>query len=163
MAIVWTRIDDRLIHGQVATYWLRHINADQVICVNDDAAANPVQAQVLKMAAPDLSVHLFPVQKFIHIYQNQPIRKSTFLILGSTSDALALKKGGVPMDYINFGGMRAKEGRVMYHHDLCFTPQEEQDLYELINSGTKIDYQIDAHGEAEDILKVLEKAKAEKS
>lgn len=47
MAIKWIRIDDRLIHGQVATSWLRHVNAEQIICISDAAAKNPVQAQVL--------------------------------------------------------------------------------------------------------------------
>ncbi|QNN59869.1 PTS sugar transporter subunit IIB [Erysipelothrix inopinata] len=93
MAIKWIRIDDRLIHGQVATSWLRHINAEQVICISDKAAANPVQVKVLQMAAPDLKVHVFGVDKFISIFNAQPIKRSTFVIVESTLDVLRLLEG----------------------------------------------------------------------
>ena len=77
MAIKWIRIDDRLIHGQVATSWLRHVNAEQIICISDKAASNPVQIQVLKMAVPDVVLHVFSVDQFIKIYRENPIdRKS---------------------------------------------------------------------------------------
>lgn len=162
MAIKWIRIDDRLIHGQVATSWLRHVNAEQVICVNDAAAKNPVQAQVLKMAAPDLIVHVFGVEQFVNICKKTPIKKSTFLILGSTSDALALVKGGIPMEYINYGGMRSKAGRISYEHDLSFSPEEEAALEELIQLGIKVEYQIAAFDEPTPLQDVLAKAKEKK-
>lgn len=162
MAIKWIRIDDRLIHGQVATSWLRHVNAEQVICVNDAAAQNPVQAQVLKMAAPDLLVHVFGVQQFVNIYKKNPIKRSTFLILGSTSDALALKQGGVRIDYINYGGMRSRQDRHSYAHDLSFSPEEEQALEELIKMGVQVEYQIAAFDEPVSLESVLKKAKEQK-
>lgn len=159
MAIKWIRIDDRLIHGQVATSWLRHVNAEQIICISDAAAKNPVQAQVLKMAAPDLIVHVFGVQQFVNIYKKNPIKKSTFMILGSTADALALKKGGIPIDYINYGGMRKRVNRHSYAHDLSFTEEEETALYELLAMGVDVEYQIAAFDEPVSLKSVLDKAK----
>ena len=146
MAIQWTRIDDRLIHGQVASSWLRHVGAEQIICVSDSAASNPVQAQVLKMAAPGYIVHVFGVDKFVRVYQKNPIKKSTFLILGSTADLLKLIEGGVAIDSVNYGGMRARDDRtIRYDHDLCFTPEEETALNTLLEQGIKIDYQMAAY------------------
>ena len=95
MAIKSIRIDDRLIHGQVASSWLRYVGAEQILCISDRAAKNPVQEQVLKMAAPGYIVHVFGVDKFIRIYQKNPIKKSTFLITDSTSSLLKMKEGGV--------------------------------------------------------------------
>lgn len=161
MSIKWIRIDDRLIHGQVATSWLRHVNAQQVICISDAAANNPVQATVMKMAAPDLSVHVFGVQQFVDIYKKTPIKKSTFMILGSTADALALKQGGVPIEYINYGGMRKRADRTSYAHDLSFSKEEEDALNELIKEGVQIEYQIAAFDEPVSLISVLEKAKAQ--
>lgn len=159
MAIKWVRIDDRLIHGQVATSWLRHVNAEQIICISDAAAKNPVQAQVLKMAAPDLIVHVFGTQQFVDIYKTTPIKKSTFMILGSTSDVLALKKGGVPIDYVNFGGMRKRADRHSYAHDLSFSKEEEEALAELVQLGVQLDYQMAAFDEPVSLKSVLDKAK----
>lgn len=146
MAIKWTRIDDRLIHGQVASSWLKYIAAEQIIVVSDKTVANPVQAQVLKMAAPGYIVHIFGVDKFIRVYQKNPIKKSTFILLDSTLDLLRLKEGGVDISEANYGGMRAREDRtISYAFDLCFSPQEEEALDKLLDMGLKIDYQMAAY------------------
>lgn len=160
MAIQWIRIDDRLIHGQVASSWLRHIGAEQIICVSDAAASNPVQAQVLKMAAPGYIVHLFGVDKFIRVYQKNPIKKSTFVILGSTADLLKLKEGGVDVQNVNYGGMRERSDRtIRYDHDLCFTPEEDEALKILIEQGVKIDYQMAAYDAPTPLMDYIKQVK----
>lgn len=159
MAIKWIRIDDRLIHGQVATSWLRHVNADQIICISDKAANNPVQVQVLKMAAPDLKVHVFGVDQFIDIFNKNPIKRSTFMIAESLYDIKRLKDGGVVVDYINYGGQRKRDDRTTYEHDLCFSIDEENALHDLLNEGVKIEYQIAAFDAPVSLKSVLEKAK----
>lgn len=161
MPIKCVRIDDRFVHGQVATYWLRHVNADQIICISDAAAANPIQGQVMKMAAPDLAVHVFGVEKFIKIYNSQPIRKSTFLILGSLADLLALVKGGVnEIKEVNFGGMRPNDSRNHEYTPLiCFSDEDEKALQELLDLGIKIDYKVAAFDEPVPLVDVLKSAK----
>lgn len=146
MAIKWTRIDDRLIHGQVASSWLRHVGAEQIICISDRAANNPVQEQVLKMAAPGYIVHVFGVDKFVRVYQKNPIKKTTFLLVTSTLDLLYLIEGGVDIKSVNFGGMRErKERTIRYNNDLCFTPEEKDALDKLLASGLEINFQMAAY------------------
>lgn len=159
MSIKWFRIDDRLIHGQVATSWLRHVNADQIICISDKAVGNPVQVQVLQMAAPDLKVHVFGVDQFIEIYKKNPIKRSTFLISESLSDLLRLKQGGVEVDYVNYGGQRSREDRTAYAHDLCFSLDEEAALDTLVADGVKVEYQIAAFDTPVSLVSVLKNAK----
>ena len=156
MSIKLLRIDDRLIHGQVASSWLRHVGADQVICVDDVAASNPVQQQVLKMAAPDLKVHIFSVDEFIHIMKNHPIKRTTFLLATNTVDVLKLLQNGLDLDYINFGGMRSAEDRKSYDHDLSFSPAEMEALVEIIDSGVEVEYKIAAYDQGVPINKKLE-------
>ena len=52
MAIEFVRIDDRLIHGQVATTWVKKYDIEQIIIVNDKVAGDKIQQSVLKMSAP---------------------------------------------------------------------------------------------------------------
>ena len=159
MAIKTIRIDDRLIHGQVATSWLRHVNAQQVICVSDKAVNNPVQVQVLKMAAPDLIVHVFGVEQFGKIISNKPIKKSTFLLCESLADLDKMRELGLEFDYVNYGGQRKREDRTTYDHDLCFTLEEEAALKRMLEAGIGIEYQIAAFDTPIPLAVVLEKAK----
>lgn len=50
--IVQLRIDDRLIHGQVAMVWSKELNTPRIIVANNDAAANETVQMTLKMATP---------------------------------------------------------------------------------------------------------------
>ena len=46
------RIDERLIHGQIAIKWSRHTGVDHIVVGNDAAANSPIIQKSLKMAAP---------------------------------------------------------------------------------------------------------------
>lgn len=50
--ITLLRIDNRLIHGQVAMVWTRHLQANRIIVANDEVVKNEVQKAALKMACP---------------------------------------------------------------------------------------------------------------
>ena len=53
--LVLTRIDDRLIHGQVMTAWIKNKKATQVVIVDDLVAEDDYMIEVLEMAIPDTS------------------------------------------------------------------------------------------------------------
>lgn len=50
--LVLTRIDDRLIHGQVMTAWIKQKNAVQVVVADDEVAEDEFMINVLEMAVP---------------------------------------------------------------------------------------------------------------
>ena len=52
MEIANIRIDERLIHGQVAAVWSKALNVNRIMVVDEDAVKNPTQKSVLKMACP---------------------------------------------------------------------------------------------------------------
>lgn len=67
--IVFCRIDDRLIHGQVVTTWVNVKNIESIIVVNDKVAGDKIQKNILAMAAPaGIKVHAFGVKQFYWYY-----------------------------------------------------------------------------------------------
>ena len=52
MKIVLARIDDRLIHGQVATVWSKATNCQRIIVCDDEVAKDKIRATLLKQVAP---------------------------------------------------------------------------------------------------------------
>ena len=52
MTIIHARVDERLIHGQVATIWTRLVRADRIFVVNDKAIKSEMQIGALKLARP---------------------------------------------------------------------------------------------------------------
>ena len=51
--IIQIRVDDRLIHGQIAVVWSKHFATKHLVVANDQAAKNEVQQMTLKMATPN--------------------------------------------------------------------------------------------------------------
>ena len=51
--ITQIRVDDRLIHGQVAVVWTKELNAPLLVVANDSAAQNEVTQMTLKIAVPN--------------------------------------------------------------------------------------------------------------
>ena len=50
--ILLTRVDHRLLHGQVATSWVNGLGSDCIFCVGDKVANDPVWKTTLKMGKP---------------------------------------------------------------------------------------------------------------
>ena len=52
MSIVLSRIDDRLIHGQVMTAWVSYVGGKEILIVDDKVAKDPFLSAVITGAAP---------------------------------------------------------------------------------------------------------------
>ena len=62
--LVHVRIDDRLIHGQVAVYWCNAVNATRIMVANDEMYQNEVQKAALRLVVPaGLKSSLLDVEK----------------------------------------------------------------------------------------------------
>lgn len=79
------RIDDRLVHGQVAVKWTKELGINRIIVVSDKIAKNEIQVSALKMAAPaGVKVAVLDVEKAAKII-NDP-RSDDMKILIVTND-----------------------------------------------------------------------------
>ncbi|MCI6843373.1 MAG: PTS sugar transporter subunit IIB, partial [Coriobacteriaceae bacterium] len=67
MALKLVDIDDRLIHGQLASTWIPDFGIESVIIVDDKVASDPVQKSVAGLAVPKVKVSVFSVEKFIQV------------------------------------------------------------------------------------------------
>ncbi len=64
--IVLTRIDNRLVHGQVATQWCGAIGANLILVANDEVAGNSLRQGLMNMAAPSYAaMRYWTIQKTI--------------------------------------------------------------------------------------------------
>lgn len=56
------RVDNRLLHGQILETWLPRLKIEEIVVVDDDAAANPLAKAAMAMCLPpDLPVRIVSV------------------------------------------------------------------------------------------------------
>ncbi|HEH9877754.1 TPA: PTS mannose transporter subunit IIAB [Pasteurella multocida] len=109
------RIDDRLIHGQVATRWTKESKVSRIVVVNDDVAKDSVRSTMLKSVAPSgVTAHVVDVEKMIRVYNNPEYAGERMMLLFTNpTDVVRLMEAGVAFKSINVGGMAYKDGKKM--------------------------------------------------
>ncbi|UUI02370.1 PTS sugar transporter subunit IIB [Oceanobacillus jeddahense] len=154
--ICFSRIDDRLIHGQVVTTWVNMHNIEQIVVLNDKIGNDETQKNILTMAAPSgIKVRAFPVKKFAEIIKKQKITRRTMLLFTTSEDVLEAVENGVLIDALNIGGMRYREGREKVSKALSVTPEERDAFKKLLEKDLDITIQMVPHDEKVDLREVI--------
>lgn len=110
--IVNVRIDERLIHGQVAGIWAPSLHIQRIIVINDEAAADSLQKSSLRMAAPtSMRLSVLPVESAAkNIRSGKYGKQRLFLVFKNPTDVLRYLKAGGKLTHVNVGNMSYKEG-----------------------------------------------------
>lgn len=83
------RVDDRLIHGQVAVMWSRELGIQRIIVASDTIAANTIQVNALKMAAPaGVKAAVLPIQKAVEILRDPRAAQMKILVISNQPEDL---------------------------------------------------------------------------
>lgn len=110
--ILLTRIDNRLIHGQVGMTWTNWLGANLVLVADDELANDETQQALMEMAiAGGAESRFFSLQKTIDVIHKAADRQKIFLVVRDPQAALKLVEGGVPIDKINVGNLHFAEGK----------------------------------------------------
>ncbi len=155
--ITHLRIDNRLIHGQVAVTWKNHIGADKIIVTNDKVAADPIQQMALPLAARESTVLVVSVADCIQYAKDHP-EETMFVIAKFPADALEILKSGVEVKDVNVGNAAPIAGTdyVMVDKSIAVT-KEDAAIYRQIAEmrGGKLISHLTPANEPNDFLKML--------
>ena len=136
-----TRIDDRLVHGQVAFTWTPALGADNLLVANDRTAKDEFLKMTMGLAKPaGVKLHILTVEAAI-TYINDPRNKgqSLLVLVDSVKDAHALATGIPEIRSINFGGIRAKAGTKQISKAIALTEDDILLIRELLQKGIELE------------------------
>jgi mannose PTS system EIIAB component len=113
MKIALARIDDRLIHGQVATIWSKETKCTKIIVCNDEVAKDEIRKTLLtQVAPPGVTSHVVAIDKAVRVINNAKYEKDIVMLLFTNpTDVLRLVEAGVNITTVNIGGMSFKDGK----------------------------------------------------
>lgn len=143
MSILFYRIDDRLIHGQVMTGWVRDLKANHIYIIDDKVAKDPFLTQVMMMSSPqDVSVHVLGLINGIEALKKDLPENRTIVLAKTPEIMLSLLNAGLPMTELNVGGMGTSVGRKNVLRNIQISPEEIETLKEMNAKGVRIYFQI---------------------
>ncbi|MGF2197611.1 PTS mannose/fructose/sorbose transporter subunit IIAB [Enterococcus casseliflavus] len=155
--IVNSRIDERLIHGQVAGIWSTSLNTQRIIVANDEAAADPLQKSSLRMAAPtSMRLSVLPVATAAkNIRAGRYGKQRLFLLFKNPQDVLRYIEADGPIKAINVGNMSYKEGAREVTKSIQVLPEEEPIFEAIAAKGITVTAQLVPNEPSIDFMKKL--------
>ncbi|MBS1660383.1 MAG: PTS sugar transporter subunit IIB [Bacteroidetes bacterium] len=135
------RIDDRLVHGQVALTWTPALNINCMVVANDRAATDEFLRMTLGLAKPaGVRLHILTLKDavdFLHDEKNGGL--SILVLVNSVKDVCMLAEGVAAVQSINFGGIRARPGASAVSKAVALTPDDIVLVRELLGRGIELE------------------------
>ena len=134
--IVLSRIDERLIHGQVGVQWVGFAGANLVLVANDEVATDSVQQNLMEMVlAEGIAVRFWSLQKVIDNIHRAAERQKILLVCKTPRDFLTLVQGNVPVKRINVGNMHYSIGKNQIAQPVSVDAQDIAAFHALEQQG----------------------------
>lgn len=138
------RVDERLIHGQVASIWTNFLGCDRIIVANDAAPKSEMQIAALKLACPTgVKLSILSVDKAAtNILAGKYDADKVFLITRNVPDSKRLLDAGVKLPGVNVGNLAHQEGLRKIKKSVSLSESDIEIIRAIIASGVKVTAQM---------------------
>ena len=156
--IVLTRIDSRLIHGQVMTKWVNQSQANRIIIVSDELANDEFMKAVYLMSAPEgIQIDCFTEKETVEKFkENEFGDGKILLLLPGLTPLKNIVDEGVQLQEVQIGGLGGAPNRKTVYQNITLDDIDAQTIRYLLDHSVNVYFQIipeDAPQKGEDILK----------
>ncbi|WP_367377782.1 PTS sugar transporter subunit IIB [Enterococcus gilvus] len=142
--IVFARVDDRLIHGEVVTAWTPTYSINHIVIIDDIVASDPFQKRVLKALAPTkVRVDAFTTEEGVAELNKPFNEKERILLLTKTPITYAkLVEAGIELPQVNLGGMGIRDEREPFIKNVACDKAEVEAIRQMVDKGVHVFYQL---------------------
>lgn len=159
MSIELTRVDFRLIHGQVITRWLTQCQINEIVTIDTALSQDMFMQEVFKMAAPKgVKITIIDIEKAIKLQQEGAFEKNRVMILfKGVSELSKAIKAGLKLEKVQIGGLGGGPGRKAVNNAITLDRADADALLELEKMGTEIYFQTTPDYLSESLQKAVAK------
>lgn len=159
--VVLSRVDDRLIHGEVVTAWTPNSKANRIMIIDDEVAQDKFNIRVVKALAPvGTKVIVYDVDKAAEKLMVQGVEGERIMLLAKTPTTFArLIRAGVPLKEVNLGGAGIRGERQPFINNVALNPEEVLCCEEMKKAGVHVYYQLVPEQSVIEIDSAITKAK----
>ena len=138
--ILLTRIDNRLVHGQVGVTWTSSLGANLLVVVDDAAANDKLQQQLMTMTAENagVGIRFFTVDHTIDIIHKASPNQKIFIVCKTPEVVKKLVDGDVPIKEVNIGNMHFSEGKEQLSKKVYVDQKDRDDIKYLESKGIDV-------------------------
>jgi PTS system N-acetylgalactosamine-specific IIB component len=157
--ILLTRVDNRLVHGQVGMTWVNTLGANLIIVADDAVAADPVQQNLMDMVVPEtVQNRYFTLEKTARIIDKAAPHQKIIIIIKTPQDALFLVEHGVPIKELNIGNMHFSEGKKQISSTVSVDNNDIETFKKLNDLGVRLEIKGVPSEHGTDLMKLLKES-----
>ena len=138
--VVLVRIDDRLLHGQIALSWKSELSYEAIVIADDAAAKDEFRKNALKIGVPDgVRLAVRSVEEAAKLLKHEKLEKMRVLVVvGSTASAVRLYELMEEKPSLNIGCIQSQAGKKMFSKAVYFEEKDILNLNAIENRGIEI-------------------------
>ncbi|NOW05036.1 PTS sugar transporter subunit IIB [Clostridium beijerinckii] len=139
--ILLTRVDHRLLHGQVAVSWTSTLGADCILIANDELMINELKKTTIKLAKPSgVKLVIKSIEDSIVALRSGVTDKyKLFIVVESIADAARIAENVPGIKQINLGGIKASEGTKNISKAINISEEEEELIRKMVSDGVEVE------------------------
>ena len=138
--ILLTRIDNRLLHGQVGVTWTKTIGANLLVVADDETAQDELTQRLMTVTAKSsgVGIRFFSIEKTAAIIDKAAPSQKIFIICKTPKDVRRLVDAGVEIKEVNVGNMHYADGKHQLTAKVYVDDQDMKDLKYLASKGIHV-------------------------
>lgn len=141
--IVFTRIDDRLIHGQVMTAWVHETKANEIVIIDNEVAQDEFLKMIMSSSAPaGIKVLIFSEEEAIKYLTAEPDGNKLIVLAKNPTVIENILAGGVVISELNVGGMGARKDRSQLYRNISASEAERQCFKGIMEKNVRVYVQV---------------------
>lgn len=135
-----TRIDFRLIHGQVMTRWVKQYSITSIVVIDDRSAQSAILKKILLNAAPaDINVEVESVESAVERWKEGKFPKDNLLILFKTPESAERAwLLGIKFETLQVGGIEGAGNKKNICRNITMSKEDVDHLKTMYDGGVKI-------------------------
>lgn len=152
-----TRVDHRLVHGQVAFAWTKFLGADCILVASDPIAKDELRMAALRMAKPSgVKLVVKSIDDSAEALNNGVTDKyNLFILTESIEDAYRLSQKAPCVDFVNLGGIKSEEDKRQISKAIFVNDADCDYLRKLDAAGVRLEIRMVPDDPAQDPLKLI--------
>lgn len=162
MEILNVRVDDRLVHGVVATNWIPRLNVARVIVIDKESANNPMLKSVLRMATPkNVNLSVITAEKTLDNFRAQRYgNEKIMIVVKALEPILELIEGGFHIDKLilgNLGNQQKTDSTTVLTRYVSVDESTIPQLKKIADSGVQVVAQLIPEDSEEPVMELMKK------
>lgn len=140
-----TRIDFRLVHGQIVMKWCKAYPVDKIVVIDDIVAGDEFMSQIYASAAPvGIRVKCYSKEKALRLWnKNRFGEDSKVMILFKDLDSCCeLVKAGMDLKEVQLGGIPQTDERKAVKRAIFLGEKEMDCVHQLHAMGVNVTAQL---------------------